>query len=72
MSPYRINYLGPDHRVGLEEMQWFEDDDHALDAVGRSPHRDEIEVRQGDRLVARFPPTSPVGIFDPRGPRWRI
>jgi hypothetical protein len=40
-------------------VRWFDDDDHALDEIGRSDHPHEIFVHQGERLVARFPPWPP-------------
>jgi hypothetical protein len=59
MVPYTFSFLSPAREVLVEEVQWFEDDDHALDTIGRSDHPHEIEVRQGERLVARFPPWPP-------------
>jgi len=59
MSPYTVSFLGPAREVLVEEVQWFEHDDDALDMIGRSNHPHEIEVRQGQRLVARFPPWPP-------------
>lgn len=56
MAPYTVNFLGPDKQVIAEDVQWFEHDDHALDTIGRSNHPHEISVRQGQRLVAIFPP----------------
>ena len=56
MAAYIVSFLGPDNEVVSEDERWFEDDDHALDTVGRSNHPHEILVRQGERLVARFPP----------------
>jgi hypothetical protein len=56
MAPYTVSFLGPAGDLLVEQVHWFEHDDHALDTIGRSSHPHEIEVRQGERLVARFPP----------------
>jgi len=55
MAPYNVTFLGPGREVLAEQQEWYEHDDHALDVIGRSDHPHEIEVRQGDRLVAVFP-----------------
>lgn len=55
MTPYAIRLLGPGDETVASQERWFEHDDHALDTIGRSAHAHEIEVRQGERLVARFP-----------------
>ncbi|MFI4935531.1 MAG: hypothetical protein ACHP7N_12985 [Caulobacterales bacterium] len=61
MAPYTVSFLGPEREVLIQDVQWFAHDDHALDTIGRSSHPHEIEVRQGERLVARFPPWRPGG-----------
>ena len=55
MAPYVVSFLGPDREVLSEEVHWFENDDQALDTIGRSSHPHEIHVRERKRLVARFP-----------------
>jgi S-ribosylhomocysteine lyase LuxS involved in autoinducer biosynthesis len=56
MAPYTVSFMGPNEEVLAEEVRWFDYDDHALDEIGRSKHPHEIQVHQGDRMVARFPP----------------
>lgn len=65
LSPYTISFLTADRAVINEEVRWFTHDDHALDEIGRSTHPYAILVKQGDRLVAEFPPWP-----DPQPP-WR-
>jgi len=55
MAPYTITYRDGLGAIEKEERRWFDHDDHAIDEVGWSHHPHEIEVNQGDRLVARFP-----------------
>ncbi len=56
LAPYTISFLSADGAVLNEQVCWFAHDDHALDEVGRSEHPHAIVVRQGQRLVAEFPP----------------
>lgn len=56
MTPYRVTLLSADGSVQEERMAEFMDDDHALERVGRLPHPHKIQVHQGNRLVAEFPP----------------
>jgi hypothetical protein len=72
MASYTIHFLGPDSGVVATDVRWFEHDDQALDAVGRSAHPHEILVRQGERLVARFPSWPPERREPERGIRWRL
>jgi hypothetical protein len=65
LAPYTISFLSADRAVLNEEVRWFAHDDHALDEVGRSAHPHGIVVKQGERLVAEFPPWP-----DPHPP-WR-
>jgi len=69
LAPYTVSFLGPNGDVVAEEVRWFEHDDHALDAVGRETHPHEIEVRQGERLVARAPPWPPKRRLSPWPPK---
>ncbi len=59
MVPYTVSFLGPDEEVVTKEVRYFESDDHALDEIGRSDHPYAIQVHQGERIVARFPPWPP-------------
>lgn len=59
MAPYRVSYLGPAGDVVDRRVEWFENDDHAIDAVGNGDHPHAMVVHQADRLVAEFPPLRP-------------
>ncbi len=59
MAPYAVSFMGPNKEILVEEVRWFAHDDDALDEIGRSKHPHEIQVRQGERMVARFPPWPP-------------
>ena len=56
MSPYRITLLDTDGDVQDEHLFDLEHDDAAIDHAGRFIHPHAIEVWQGERHVARFPP----------------
>jgi len=56
MAPYTISFIGSDGTLVDRHERWFEHDDAAIDEAGKSDHAHEILVRQGERLVARFPP----------------
>lgn len=56
MMLYRVTLLGADGEVQSRYEHNFDDDDAALDEVGRSCHPHRIEVHQEDRLVGAFPP----------------
>jgi len=60
VAPYTVSFLGAGNEVLAKEEHWFEHDDAALDAIGRSDHPHAIEVRQADRLVALFPAWPPT------------
>lgn len=61
MAPYVIRLLKPDGGVHAEHVIDFDHDDAAIDHAGSIPHPHTIEVHQGDRQVAKFPPWSPLG-----------
>jgi hypothetical protein len=59
MAPYRIALLAGDGTVHDERVIECAYDDEVIDHVGRSDHPHEIDVWQGQRHVARFPPWPP-------------
>ncbi|OQW60443.1 MAG: hypothetical protein A4S17_00695 [Proteobacteria bacterium HN_bin10] len=56
MRAYIVTYFDRNGGVEKQDALRFASDDAAIDAVGESPHRHAIEIKDGERLVARFPP----------------
>lgn len=54
MKPYRVTLLSADGSVQEQHMADYQDDDQAIDKVGRLPHPYKMQVHQGERLVAEF------------------
>ena len=65
MVPYTIDLLNDDGSIDETLVVVFEHDDAAIDHVGSIDHRRAIEVRQGDRHVALFPPLAGPPLFQP-------
>ena len=63
--PYTIDLLNDDGSIDETLVVVFEHDDAAIDYVGGIDHRHAIEVRQGDRHVALFPPLAGPPPFQP-------
>lgn len=62
MATYTINLLDG-HGVHQEACSMpFDDDDAAIDHVGGIAHPHAIDVWQGQRHVAHFPPWQPLGL----------
>jgi hypothetical protein len=59
MAPYRIDLHDETGRVCEVHADLFAHDDHAIDHAGSLAHPHEINVWQGKRHVARFPPVVP-------------
>ncbi|MGH1573807.1 hypothetical protein ACRAWG_28100 [Methylobacterium sp. P31] len=65
MTFYRICLLAADGSTYAESELDCEHDDVAIDYAGRLNHPHEIQVWEGERLVARFPSeTAPRSPFD--------
>lgn len=58
MAPYRITLLDREGSEVAEHRLEFNDDDAAIDHAGGIAHPHAIDLWQGDRHVARFPPWS--------------
>ena len=56
MAPYRIELHDGEGSVKTERRALFEQDDDAIDYAGEIGHPYAMEVWQGERLVAHFPP----------------
>jgi hypothetical protein len=56
VSPYRIELLSETGELREVRTEMHPHDDAAIDRAGRIGHPHEINVWQGDRHVARFPP----------------
>ncbi len=56
MSPYRVRLYDEDGGVQGEYVMEFDQDDDAIDRIGESDHPHAMDVWDGDRHVARFPP----------------
>lgn len=56
MAPYRVSLLTEDGSPHEERVIDCEHDDEAIDRAGEIQHPHEIDVWQGNRHVARFPP----------------
>lgn len=56
MRLYTVTLFNPDETVSGRQQLRAADDDAAIDAVGETPHPYGIDVYDGERLVARFPP----------------
>ncbi len=59
MARYTVSFLGPDDEIVAEEGRWFDQDDDALDEVGRSDHPNAINLYCGLRMVAHVPAWPP-------------
>ncbi len=59
MAPYRIELHDEAGRVCEIRTDLFANDDDAIDHAGGLAHPQEINVWQGDRHVAQFPPVIP-------------
>lgn len=59
MAPYRIELHDEAGRVCEVHADLFAHDDDAIDHAGGLAHPHEINVWQGKRHVARFPPVVP-------------
>jgi hypothetical protein len=57
---YIFRYADPDGKVAYEEVRQYDNDRQATDAAGMNPHPYRLEVWQGDRWVASFPPLLPL------------
>lgn len=57
MRVYTIKLLNGRDEVEAEIAASLADDDAAIDHAGDLPHSGAILVLEGDRLVARFPPS---------------
>jgi hypothetical protein len=68
VAPYKINLLDKSGSPEAEEVLEFDSDDAVIDHVGEIGHRDAIEVWQGERCVALFPPWPAAQL---RGSAWR-
>jgi hypothetical protein len=53
---YTFRFADPDGTVVREEVHLYEDDRKATDVAGMNPHPHRLEVWQGDRWIASFPP----------------
>ncbi|HXZ67814.1 MAG TPA: hypothetical protein VEH07_04420 [Alphaproteobacteria bacterium] len=62
MARYRVNLLAPDGSLQSQQTIDCAHDDEAIDRVGELDYPYEIDVWEGERHVARFPPW--------RGPRF--
>ena len=62
MARYRIELIAPDGSIHRRDAMDCAHDDDAIDRVGKLDYPHEIDVWEGERLVARFPPW--------RGPRF--
>jgi hypothetical protein len=56
MALDRINLLNEDGFPSKEYSVEFENDDDAVDHAGSTGHPHQIEIWEGGRLVASFPP----------------
>ena len=56
MVSYTIDLLRHDGSIQETRIALFEHDDAAIDHVGGIDHPHAIDVSQGERHVARFPP----------------
>ena len=59
LAPYTFHLYDQAGVLRDVRSQSFAHDDDAIDHAGRLDHPHEIQVRQEDRLVARFPPVRP-------------
>lgn len=59
MAPYRIVKLSAEEAALEEHMIECAHDDDAIDQVGWIDHPHAIDLWQGDRHIARFPPWPP-------------
>jgi hypothetical protein len=55
VARYTLVFLGADGHVEARREVDARDDDQAIDLAGESDHLHVIEVRQDERIVARFP-----------------
>ena len=62
MARYNVNLLAPDGSLESQQTIDCAHDDEAIDRVGELDYPYEIDVWEGERHVARFPPW--------RGPRF--
>ncbi len=56
MTSYRVSLLAADGSVHREQMIDCASDDEAIDRVGEFDYPHVIDLWQGNRHVARFPP----------------
>ena len=62
MAPYRVRLYDENGGVETEYVVDFAHDDDAIDRVGDSEHPHAMDIWEGDRHVARFPPwRAPAG-----------
>lgn len=56
MRAYIVTYFGRNGQIEKQDSIISASDDDVIDAVGESDYAHVIEIKDGERLVARFPP----------------
>lgn len=55
MHTYIVTYCGRNGHIGKQDTIMRASDEDVIDAVGGSDHAHVIEIKDGERLVARVP-----------------
>ena len=56
MRAYIVTFFDRHGQIEKQDSIMGASDDDVIDAVGESDHAHVIEIKDGERLVARFPP----------------